>query len=235
MLRVEGIFVSYGEVKAVRGVSLDVKNNSIVALVGSNGAGKTTLLKSIAGLLKPKQGTIHFCEQDITFEPAHTVSKYGVVLVPEGRKLFKGMNTEQNLILGAYNRKLSKNALMEEIAYIFELFPPLKMRRNSLAGNLSGGEQQMCAIGRGLMAKPQLMLIDELSLGLAPIIAESILEALSKIRDDGVSLLLVEQDVQTAFEIADYGYIMETGKVVDEGQASHLINKSEIRRAYFGI
>ena len=234
MLEVHNLEVSYGDVQVLWGVDFEVRQNEIVALVGSNGAGKTTLFKTISGLLKPSKGSIHFAGSSLAGIPSAEVVRHGIVYVPEGRRLFAGMTVEENLIMGAYLRN-DKQAVKRDLDRVYEYFPRLAERRRQLAGKMSGGEQQMCAIARGLMAQPKLMMIDELSLGLAPIIVEQLIEILRQIHQEGVMLAIVEQDVQTALQIADRAYVMEQGRIAKEDRASVLLEDDSIKTAYLGI
>ncbi len=235
MLNVKGACGGYGEIQVLWNVDLFVSSGEIVALVGANGAGKTTLLRALAGLQKFRSGTIEFEGESITgLSPAERV-KRGIVLVPENRRLFFGLTVEQNLRLGAFTRPQDRE-LEDDLARIYDLFPVLGERRAQLAGNMSGGEQQMCAIARGLMSRPRLLMIDELSLGLAPIVVEKLFAALTEVRRlYHTTLFLVEQDVQAALEAADRGYVLEMGRVSMVGPAKELLDRPEIRAAYLGL
>ena len=232
MLSVENLEAGYGDVQVLWGVSLRVEKGEIVALLGSNGAGKTTTLKAISGLLKPKSGKIAFDGVEITGKPPHEVVRLGISLVPEGRRLFPKMTVYENLRMGAY---LVSGDVSDRLETVYSLFPILKERRNQLAGTLSGGEQQMLAIARGLMSSPRLLMLDEPSLGLAPKIVQEVLRAVNQIRDEGVTVLLVEQNVQQALSIADRGYVIETGRIVLEGTGRELLENEHVKTAYLGL
>ncbi|HDM92887.1 MAG TPA: ABC transporter ATP-binding protein [Candidatus Korarchaeota archaeon] len=232
MLSVENLEAGYGDVQVLWGVSLRVEKGEIVALLGSNGAGKTTTLKTISGLLKPKSGKIAFDGVEITGKPPHEVVRLGISLVPEGRRLFPKMTVYENLRMGAY---LVSGDVSDRLETVYSLFPILKERRNQLAGTLSGGEQQMLAIARGLMSSPRLLMLDEPSLGLAPKIVQEVLRAVNQIRDEGVTVLLVEQNVQQALSIADRGYVIETGRIVLEGTGRELLENEHVKTAYLGL
>jgi len=233
LLRVEQLNAGYGEMAVLRDVTLEIARGEIVALVGSNGAGKTTLLRALSRLI-PSTGLIAFGEQALNRFGPDQVFALGVVQVPEGRQLFDQMTVEENLLMGAY-RRIRRSEIAGHLEVAYDLFPRLKERRRQLAGSLSGGEQQMCAIARGLMAAPELLMVDEMSLGLAPVIVDLLLDTLTEIRKKGVTVLLVEQDIFSAFHVADRGYVLETGKVVRVGSASELANDPEVRRAYLGM
>lgn len=235
MLKLSNLETFYGEVQVIWGVSLEVNEGEIVALVGSNGAGKTTILKSISRLLKNIKGQIYFNGLDISQCDSSQVVRLGISQVPEGRRLFAGMSVSDNLLMGLYSRDLPKKSIRRELEKVFELFPILYERRNQLAGTLSGGEQQMCAIGRGLMSNPKLLLIDEMSLGLAPVIVERLAKKIIDINKAGTTVLLVEQDVQTAFELASRGYVLETGKIEMQGDSQTLLQTQHIKTAYLGL
>ena len=236
LLEVRGLAAGYGETQVLRDISLHVMPGEVVALVGANGAGKSTLLSALSGLLPAWEGTITFAGENITRSRAERIVRLGLAHVPQGRRLFAGLTIEQNLRLGAYTKRAgSKNAIDADIERVFTLLPKLRERRKQLAGLLSGGEQQMCAIGRGLMARPSLLLIDELSLGLAPNVVDDILAAIDDIhRVEKLSFLLVEQDVQIALERANRGYVIENGHIVFSGPAIDLLQSERIRSAYLG-
>jgi branched-chain amino acid transport system ATP-binding protein len=234
LLQVDGLRAGYADIPVLHQVSLEVRAGEIVALIGSNGAGKTTLLRALAGLLPALAGTVRFDGQTITHQRAYQRVRCGIVMVPEGRRLFPAMTVRQNLLLGAYQRH-DRAAIARDLERVYTLFPRLREREHQLAGTLSGGEQQMCAIGRGLMAGPTLLMIDELSLGLAPVVVDSLLETLAAIRAQGTTILLVEQDVQVALTTADRAYVLETGRVSLSGPAGDLLANPEVRRAYLGI
>jgi branched-chain amino acid transport system ATP-binding protein len=232
MLRVNDIHVSYGAIHAVKGLSFGVERGELVTLLGANGAGKTTTLKTVSGLLRPERGSVELEGKPLHRVEAHEIVRRGVAHVPEGRKVFPRFTVLENLRIGAYAR--SKGALDAELNFVFEKFPRLKERQKQYAGTLSGGEQQMLAIGRALMAKPKLLLLDEPSMGLAPKIVEQILETIRAINDAGVTVLLVEQNAAMALAISHRGYVLETGTVILEGAASELAGNDLVRQAYLG-
>jgi branched-chain amino acid transport system ATP-binding protein len=234
MLTVESLKVSYNGVLALSKVDLKVKAGRIVALVGGNGNGKSTTLRAIAGLNRADAGTIRFNDQLINALPAAKRVGLGVSLVPEGRRIFPKLSVMRNLELGAYTRH-DKHEIAATLASVFNWFPILKDRRDQLAGTMSGGEQQMLAIGRGLMAKPKLLMLDEPSWGIAPKLVTKVLDTLQEINAGGVSILLVEQNLQRALAIADYGYVIQTGRIVLEGKGSELLNHEGVRKAYLGL
>ena len=234
ILTVEGLAAGYGDVRVLWDISLAVAAGEITCIVGSNGAGKTTLLRTISGLVQASSGRIAFNGEDITSRPADQVLASGIAHVPEGRRLFRGLSVHDNLLLGAYLRHDTAE-VKRDLEYIFTLFPILRDRRNQDATTLSGGEQQMCAIGRGIMSRPKLLMIDELSLGLAPRLVERLSEALLEINRNGLTILLVEQDVMTAFEIARHALIIETGRVSMTGTTQSLADNPAIRQAYLGM
>ncbi len=234
MLEVYGLHSGYGEVGVLWDVCLSVGEGEIVAVVGSNGAGKSTLLKSIAGLLKPTAGRITFGGRALDQRPCDEVVRAGIALVPEGRRLFAGMTVRENLLMGAMVRG-DRQAVVSDLNDVFELFPILCERPHQLAGTLSGGEQQMCAIGRGLMARPRLLMIDELSLGLAPVVVDKLVDALRALNDRGTALLVVEQDLQVALELASRGYVLEHGHIAKHGPSPALLADPDVRSAYLGI
>ena len=232
LLETRGLGAGYGEMQVLRGVTLAVRPAEIVAIVGSNGAGKTTLLRAISRLI-PSRGEIVFDGTSLANATADEVFGAGLVQVPEGRQLFDRMSVEENLRMGAYRRG-DRRAIDDDLERMYALFPRLSDRRRQLAGSMSGGEQQMCAMARALMAKPRLMMVDEMSLGLAPVIVDLLLETMQRIRSEGVTVLLVEQDVHAALSVADRGYVMETGEIVREGSARELESDPEVQRAYLG-
>lgn len=235
-LEVKGIDAGYGEAQVLFKVSLAVEERTITTLLGSNGAGKTTTLKVITGLLKPWDGSIFFKGMDITNLPPHKRVELGIAMVPEGRRLWPQLTVEENLLLAAKATKRAKDKLAENLEIVYNLFPRLKERRRQLAGTLSGGEQQMLAIGRSLMTAPTLLLLDEPSLGLAPKLVIEVLETIKRIRDEyGLTVLLVEQNVHMALRIADYGYVLEQGRIVLEGEPRKLIESKALKKAYIGI
>ncbi len=233
MLEVRGLDAAYGELRALEGVSVRIGPGEIVALVGSNGAGKTTLLRVIAGLTRPRAGRVLWRDEDLGGLPPHTVVERGVAMVPEGRRLFGHMTVEENLGLGAFAHR-AREGRGASLARVYEIFPRLRERRRQRAGALSGGEQQMVAIGRALMSRPALLMLDEPSLGLAPRIVEAMLEVLRAIHGAGVAVFLVEQNVHAALGLADRGYVLEHGRVVGEGSGRALLADPEVRRAYLG-
>lgn len=233
MLKVEGINVYYGNIQALKGVSLEINQGEIVTLIGANGAGKSTLLKTISGLLKPKQGQIIYEGQSIAGKAAQSIVKMGISHVPEGRRVFANMTVEENLDLGAYLRK-DKVGIKEDFGKVFDLFPRLLERRKQLAGTLSGGEQQMLAMGRALMARPRLLILDEPSMGLAPLLVKTIFRIIEEINASGTTVLLVEQNAHMALSIANRAYVIETGRVVLSGTADELNSSEQVKMAYLG-
>ncbi len=233
ILKLEGIHTFYGSIHALKGISLEVRQGEIVTLLGANGAGKSTTLRSINGLQRPRQGSIQFEGRDITQTAAHEIVKRGIAQSPEGRRLFPRMSVTENLEMGAFQRN-DKPGIREDMERVFGLFPRLQERRHQKAGTMSGGEQQMCAIGRALMARPKLLLLDEPSLGLAPIFVERIFEIVKTINEQGTSILLVEQNALMALDHADRGYVMETGKIVLADTAAALKTNDQVRKTYLG-
>lgn len=234
-MSIHGLHAGYGDVPILWDISLQMDPGEIIGLLGSNGAGKTTLLSVISGMISPMKGEVHLLEEDITFLNPTKRVQMGITQIPEGRLLFFGLTVKQNLRLGAFTRKDKAN-LERELDGIFQLFPRLAERKDQLAGTLSGGEQQMCAIGRGLMSRPKLLLIDELSLGLAPLVVDHIMDALRKVyHERELSMILVEQDVQLGLEFSHRAYVLETGRIVKEGKSDVLAEDPEIRKAYLGI
>jgi branched-chain amino acid transport system ATP-binding protein len=234
ILEVQGVDAFYGRVQALRGMSLSVDVGEIVALIGSNGAGKTTTLRTISGLVRAAAGRIVFDGRDITHTPASSVVGLGICQAPEGRRLFARMTVYDNLILGAYSRR-DGAGIREDLERVYDLFPRVRERRSQLAGTLSGGEQQMVAVARALMARPRVLMLDEPSLGLAPILIETIFRTLVEINSQGVPVLLVEQNANKALEIAHRGYVLETGSIVTEGSGRGLLESEEVQRAYLGM
>ena len=232
-LAVHSLSVAYGDVQVLWDVDLDVLPGEIVALVGANGAGKTTLLSTISGLLAPLSGEIVFAGQPIAGATTQQIVDLGIVQVPEGRRLFPAMTVRHQLLLGAF-RRTDKAQVRTDLDHVLDLFPRLKDRTGQLAGSLSGGEQQMVAIGRALMSKPRLLMIDELSLGLAPVIVENLVDIIRRVNAEGTTVLLVEQDVQTALELAGRGYVLETGRLTLSGPAADLLRDERVKRAYLG-
>ena len=234
MLEIRNIDVFYGDVQVIRDVSFAVNKGEVVALIGANGAGKSTILKTISGILRPNKGEIHFNGNPIHKTEAYQLIESGLVHVPEARRLFVEMTVEENLDMGSLKGEARKQREQSR-QMVFELFPRLKERRRQLCGTLSGGEQQMVAVGRGLMAKPLLMMFDEPSLGLAPILVKEIFNVINKIRSEGTTVLIVEQNVNQTLTIADRAYVLETGKIVLEGPGRELLNNAHIKTAYLGV
>jgi branched-chain amino acid transport system ATP-binding protein len=236
MLRVESVSAFYGGIQALRNVSLHVNPGEIVALLGANGAGKTTLMKVVSGLHPPAKGKLFFGGRNIAGLPAERILRLGVGQVPEGRQIFAPLSVLDNLILGAYVRFKGegKREIYKDLDSIFEMFPVLRERQKQRAGTLSGGEQQMVAIGRSMMARPQLLLLDEPSLGLAPMVVNGIFQTIRLLRGRGTTLLLVEQNAKAALRVADRGYVLETGRIILEGETEDLLNNKEVQRAYLG-
>jgi branched-chain amino acid transport system ATP-binding protein len=233
LLEIAGLSAGYGEVPVLSGVDLVIRPGEIVTLVGSNGAGKTTLLRAISRVIGAR-GTLRFDGRDLTALAPEQVFGLGLVQVPEGRQLFDRMSVEDNLRMGTYRRR-DEDGIRRSFERVYQLFPVLAERRQQIAGSLSGGEQQMCAIARALMAAPKLLTVDEMSLGLAPVVVDQLLGVLGEIRKQGITVLLVEQDVFAAFSVADRGYVMETGRIVREGAVSQLESDPEVRKAYLGV
>ncbi|MBA2875770.1 ABC transporter ATP-binding protein [Thermaerobacillus caldiproteolyticus] len=233
MLKVESIDVFYGNIQALKGVSLEVQEGEIVTLIGANGAGKSTLLKTISGLLKPKHGDILYEGQSIAGKAAQMIVKQGISHVPEGRRIFANMTVEENLELGAFLRK-DKDGIRQDFEKVYQLFPRLHERRKQLAGTLSGGEQQMLAMGRALMARPRLLLLDEPSMGLAPLLVKTIFRIIEEINSFGTTILLVEQNANMALSVADRAYVIESGRVVLSGSAEELNASEQVKMAYLG-
>ena len=234
LLRVEGLNVAYGDVQVLWDEGLEIREGEIVALVGSNGAGKSTLLSTISGLLKPTSGQITFAGHPTAGAETRRIVDLGIAHVPEGRRLFPAMSVRDQLMLGAFRRN-DRAAVLADLEHVLELFPRVKERLGATASTLSGGEQQMCAIGRALMARPRLLMVDELSLGLAPVVVESLIEILTQVNRDGTTILMVEQDVQTALEVATRGYVLETGHITLSGSSEELLRDPRVRQAYLGI
>ena len=232
MLEVNDINVYYGNIHAIKGVSFHVNEGEIISLIGANGAGKTTTLQTISGLLRSKTGSIKFMDQEISHLPAYKLPALGLAQVPEGRRVFLQMSVEENLELGAYTQ--SKGSINDTMALIYERFPRLKERRKQMAGTLSGGEQQMRAMGRAMMSHPKMLMLDEPSMGLAPLLVEEIFELIKLLNESGTTILLVEQNAQMALSIADRGYVLETGRIVSTADAKELLNDDAVRKAYLG-
>lgn len=233
MLKVENLCISYGMIDAVKGIDFVVNDGEIVTLIGANGAGKTTTMHAISGLLKPKSGSISLNGVNITKIPANKIVSMGLVQVPEGRRVFAQMSVEENLLLGAYLRK-NKAEIAEDFEYVYSLFPRLKERSKQLAGTLSGGEQQMLAMARALMSKPKVLLLDEPSMGLSPLLVKEIFNIIKEINKDGTSILLVEQNAKMALGIADRAYVLETGKITMSGTGEQLAKSDDVKKAYLG-
>jgi len=232
MLKIQNLNVRYGGIHAVRGISLEVPQGSIITLIGANGAGKSSTLRAICNLVK-KTGSVQFEGQDISQLPTKDIVKLGITMVPEGRHVFPDLTIYENLVLGAYTRK-DKNAAKEDMKWVYNFFPRLKERENQLAGTLSGGEQQMLAVGRALMSRPKLLMLDEPSMGLAPILVNEIFKIIKKIREEGVTILLIEQNARMALKIADYAYVLETGSISLSGSGQELLHNEKVTKAYLG-
>lgn len=235
VLKVNSLNVKYGDTQVLWGIDFEINEGEFISLVGANGAGKTTFLKTVVGLLSADSGRIYFGDEDITKVQVEARIRSGIAMVPEGRRLFKGMSVLNNIMIGAYFRK-DRGRVLGDLEDVFEYFPELKRLRDRTAGDLSGGEQQMCAIARGLMARPRLLLVDEMSLGLAPVLVERLAEVLARINANrGMSIVLVEQDVETALELSSRGYVIDNGRIVIMGDSSDLLVDSRIRETYMGL
>jgi branched-chain amino acid transport system ATP-binding protein len=235
ILELKGLQAGYGEIRVLWGIDMAIRRGEITALIGSNGAGKTTLMRALSGLI-PTQGGNYFSEgRDLTGDAAAKILAHGIVHVPEGRRLFGAMSVEDNLLMGSYSRRASRAELGRDLERVYATFPKLRERRNQAAMTLSGGEQQMCAIGRGLMSAPRLLMIDELSLGLSPLLVEQLVTALRALNADGMSILLVEQDVTTALDLCHSAYVMDMGRIVRHGHGTELLADPVIREAYLGV
>ncbi|AMW33107.1 amino acid/amide ABC transporter ATP-binding protein 2, HAAT family [Fervidobacterium changbaicum] len=234
VLEVEGLHVFYGSIHAIKGISFKVEQGQIVTLIGANGAGKTTTLSTIAGLVKSRRGRIIFNGKEVQNQPPHQINRMGVCLVPEGRRIFPNLTVMENLMMGAFNRK-DKDGIKQDLEWVFTLFPRLAERKNQLGGTLSGGEQQMLAISRALMSRPKVLMMDEPSLGLAPILVEEVFEIIKKLNSEGMTILLVEQNAVGALNISHYGYVLETGNIVLEGPAKDLLKDEQVKKAYLGL
>ena len=234
MLDIENVSAAYGMVQILRDVSFHVEEKEIISIIGPNGAGKTTLVKTIMGLLHPKNGTIRFKGENIEKLPPYEIVKKGLILIPEGRDIFPRMTVEENLKLGAYTAN-GKSNINEAKEKVYQIFPVLKKKQKALAQTLSGGEQQMLVICRSLMSNPQLLILDEPSLGLAPIIVEKVLDTVRKINEEGVTILLVEQNIRDSLDIADRGYVLEQGKIILEGKSKELLSNNHIKEVYMGL
>lgn len=235
ILKVEGLHVYYGSIHAIKGISFDVREGEIVTLIGANGAGKSTTLNTISGLLHPKSGSVSFLGQGLAHTAPHKVVERGLAQVPEGRRIFLQMTVKENLEMGAYVRmRAGGGSVAEDLEMVYGLFPRLKERRRQVAGTLSGGEQQMLAMGRALMSRPRLLMLDEPSMGLAPLLVEQIFDIIRNLNEHGSTILLVEQNARMALSIASRGYVLETGKIVTTGTGQELLDSPEIKRAYLG-
>ncbi len=233
MLKVTDLKVKYGMIEAIKGISFEVRDGEIVTMIGANGAGKTTTMHAISGLVKAAEGSIKLDDVELTKTPANKIVGMGLAQVPEGRRVFAEQTVEENLILGAYLRK-DKSKMVEDMEEVYQLFPRLKERRKQLAGTLSGGEQQMLAMGRALMAKPSILLLDEPSMGLSPLLVSEIFHIIREINDKGTTILLVEQNAKRALAIADRAYVLETGNITLEGTGEELANDERVQKAYLG-
>ena len=233
MLEVKDLEVYYGVIQAIQGVSFEVNQGEVIALIGANGAGKTTILHTVTGLLSPKRGQVIFEGKDITRVPAHKIVSMGMAHVPEGRRVFAELSVYENLKMGAYTRK-DRSEIEESLANVYKRFPRLEERKNQMAGTLSGGEQQMLAMGRALMSKPKIILMDEPSMGLSPILVNEIFDIIQAVSESGTTVLLVEQNAKKALSIADRAYVLETGNIVLEGKAKDLLEDDSIKKAYLG-
>lgn len=233
MLTINNLDVYYGVIQAIKGISFEVNEGEVIALIGANGAGKTTILHTITGLISPKAGSVEFEGVDLTKIPAHNIVSLGMAHIPEGRRIFQELSVFENLKLGAYTRK-DKNEISETLEKVYQRFPRLKERKNQIAGTLSGGEQQMLAMGRALMSHPKIILMDEPSMGLSPLFVSEIFDIIKEISDNGTTVLLVEQNAKKALSIADRAYVLETGKIVLEGNAEEMMNNDSVKKAYLG-
>jgi len=233
MLTINNLHVSYGGIKALRGINLHIEENKIVTLIGANGAGKSSTLRAIMNLVKKEEGSVVYNDEDLTNLKTMDIVKKGIVLVPEGRRVFVNLTVEENLILGAYTRT-DKAEINKDMQNIYKLFPRLKERSWQKSGTLSGGEQQMLAVGRAMMIRPKILMMDEPSLGLAPLLVKDIFEIIGELHNQGNTILLVEQNAKKALEIADYGYVLETGSLVIEGPGKDLLNDQRVKEAYLG-
>lgn len=233
MLSIKDLHVYYGGIHALKGVSLEVPQGKIVTLIGANGAGKSTLLRTVCNLVPARSGAINFQNQSIVRMPTHEIVKKGIAMIPEGRRIFPNLSVFENLRLGAYGRT-DEAEIQQDLEWVYELFPRMLERKIQQAGTLSGGEQQMLAVGRGLMTRPTLLMLDEPSLGLAPILVEEIFDIIRQIHKEGLTILLIEQNALAALRVADYGYVLETGNVVLSGKGEELLHSDEVRKAYLG-
>lgn len=233
VLHVEDLHVFYGGIHALKGITLSVPQGAIVALIGANGAGKSTTLRTISGLVRARRGRIFFGGEDITEDPPHRIVEKGIAMVPEGRRIFPNLTVMENLLLGAYTRR-DHHELRKDLDWVFTLFPRLKERTWQKGGTLSGGEQQMLAVARALMSRPRLLMMDEPSLGLAPLLVREIFEIIQELCKSGVTILLIEQNAKAALEVAHYAYVLETGRIVLEGEGKRLLEDERVRKAYLG-
>lgn len=233
MLQIKDLHVSYGGIKALRGIDIEVPDGKIVTLIGANGAGKSTLLRTISGLVKAESGSIIFDGKELTGMPINKICGEGIALSPEGRRVFTDLSVQENLMVGAYLRK-DKKEILKDLEWVYELFPILKQRSWQYAGTLSGGEQQMLAVGRALMSRPKLIMLDEPSLGLAPLIVQQIFDIITEINKKGVTILLIEQNANMALKTADIAYVIETGEIVLTGSGKELLENEQVREAYLG-
>ena len=233
MLEIKDLNVYYGVIQALKGISFEVNEGEVIALIGANGAGKTTTLHTLTGLINAKSGSIVLDGKDITKTPAHKIVKMGIAHVPEGRRIFQNLTVLDNIRLGAFTRK-DKDGIAADVEKVYKLFPRLEERKTQIAGTLSGGEQQMLAMGRALMSKPRIVVMDEPSMGLSPILVSEIFDIIENIREQGTTVLLVEQNAKKALSIADRAYVLETGRIVLSGKASDLINDESVKKAYLG-
>lgn len=234
MLSVSNLSTSYGPVEVLHEISLNIHAGELVAIVGANGAGKSTLLRTLSGLQRSRQGTVVFDGQDLTNSPAHRIVRAGICHVPEGRQVFAPLNVEDNLRLGAYTQRQDYDRVEADLEHVYSLFPILRERKQQASGTLSGGQQQMLAIGRALLGRPRLLLLDEPSMGLAPLLVEEIFSIVRSLNEQGVTILLVEQNARMALNVADRGYVLETGRIVTSAAASELLNDEAVRKAYLG-
>jgi branched-chain amino acid transport system ATP-binding protein len=233
ILKIDNLVVAYGGIEALKGISLEVEEGKIISLIGANGAGKSTTLRAIMGLVKPKQGTIRYFDKNLLDMKTQDMVKNGIALVPEGRRVFANLSVLENLKIGAFARNDEKG-IKEDMEWVFTLFPRLKERTSQLSGTMSGGEQQMLAVGRALMSRPKLMMMDEPSLGLAPLIVKDIFNIIKQVNKEGVTILLIEQNANAALHIADTGYVMETGRIILKGTGKELLANPEVKKAYLG-
>ncbi len=234
MLKIEDLHVHYGSIHALKGISIEVETGQIVTLIGANGAGKTTTLQAITNLVRKSGGKVLFNGTDITHMATHHIINNGIALVPEGRRIFPNLTVHENLMMGAYARK-DVEGIKKDLDWVLTLFPRLRERLKQLGGTLSGGEQQMLAVARGLMTRPKLLMLDEPSLGLAPLLVREVFQIIQKIREEGVTILLIEQNALAALKIADYGYVLETGRIVMQDTGQNLLKSDDVRKAYLGV